>query len=102
MRILIASNAFPETATVLRERLPTDEIVVEAGRAGGSFDVIVPLMSRVGAELMDRHQPRLIQQYGGGMEGGDRGAARERGIPAGNVPAADSGNADGVGEVAVM
>jgi phosphoglycerate dehydrogenase-like enzyme len=102
MRILIASTAFPETAAVLRERLPADEIVVEAGRAEGSFDVIVPLMSRVGAELMDRHRPRLIQQYGVGLEGVDRIAARERGIPVSNVPAADTGNADGVGEVALM
>jgi phosphoglycerate dehydrogenase-like enzyme len=102
MRILIASNAFPETAAVLRELLPDDEIVVEAERAEGSFDVIVPLMSRVGAELMDRHRPRLIQQFGVGLEGVDRAAAHERGIPVGNVPAADTGNADGVGEVAVL
>jgi phosphoglycerate dehydrogenase-like enzyme len=102
MRILIASTAFPETATVLRERLPDDEVVVDAGDADGRFDVIVPLMRRVGAEMMDRHGPRLIQQYGVGLEGVDRAAARERGIPVGNVPAADTGNADGVGEIATL
>ena len=103
MRILIASTAFPETATVLRARLPEDEVVVvDGGGAVGRFDVIVPLMRRVGAEMMDRHCPRLIQQYGVGLEGVDRAAAHQRGIPVGNVPAADTGNADGVGEIALL
>jgi phosphoglycerate dehydrogenase-like enzyme len=102
MRILIASNAFPETADVLRERLPDDEVVVDAGEADGRFDMIVPLMRRVGPELMDRHRPRLIQQYGVGLEGVDRAAAQAREIPVGNVPAADTGNADGVGEIAML
>lgn len=102
MRILIGSTAFPETASVLRERLPGDEVVVDTGDADGRFDVIVPLMRRVGPEMMDRHGPRLIQQYGVGLEGVDRTAARERGIPVGNVSAADTGNADGVGEIAML
>jgi phosphoglycerate dehydrogenase-like enzyme len=102
MRILIASTAFPEGAEVLRARLPGDEVLVDAGDADGEFDVIVPLMRRIDAAMMDRHRPRLIQQYGVGLEGVDRQAAAERGIPVGNVPAADTGNADGVGEVAVL
>ncbi|MFZ0388657.1 MAG: NAD(P)-dependent oxidoreductase [Solirubrobacteraceae bacterium] len=102
MRILIPSTAFPESAEVLRSRLPGDEVIVDGGEADGEFDVIVPLMRRVDAAMMDRHRPRLIQQYGVGLEGVDRHAAAERGVPVGNVPAADSGNADGVGEVAVL
>jgi phosphoglycerate dehydrogenase-like enzyme len=102
MRILIPSTAFPESAEVLRARLPADEVVVDSGDAVGEFDVIVPLMRKIDAAMMDRHRPRLIQQFGVGLEGVDRGAAAERGIPVNNVPAADSGNADGVGEVAVL
>jgi len=102
MRILIASTAFPDGAEVLRARLPGDEVIVNGGDADGEFDVIVPLMRRIDAAMMDRHRPRLIQQYGVGLEGVDRRAAAERGIPVNNVPAADSGNADGVGEVAVL
>jgi phosphoglycerate dehydrogenase-like enzyme len=83
MRILIASTAFPECAEVLRTRLPGDEIVVEGGDAEGEFDVIVPLMRRIDAAMIDRHRPRLIQQFGVGLEGVDRHAAAERG---------DSGN----------
>jgi phosphoglycerate dehydrogenase-like enzyme len=102
MRILIASSAFPESAEVLRERLPGDEVIVDGGDADGEFDVIVPLMRRVDAAMMDRHRPQLIQQFGVGLEGVDRSAAAERGIPVNNVPGADTGNADGVGEVAVL
>jgi phosphoglycerate dehydrogenase-like enzyme len=102
MRILIASTAFPESADVLRQRLPGDEIVVDGGDADGEFDVIVPLMRRIDAAMIDRHRPRLIQQFGVGLEGVDRHAAAERAIPVNNVPAADTGNADGVGEVAVL
>jgi phosphoglycerate dehydrogenase-like enzyme len=102
MRILIASTAFPESVDVLRARLPGDEIVVDGGEADGEFDVIVPLMRRIDAAMIDRHRPRLIQQFGVGLEGVDRRAAAERGIPVNNVPAADSGNADGVGEVALL
>jgi phosphoglycerate dehydrogenase-like enzyme len=102
MRILVASTAFPECAEVLRARLAGDEVLVDVGDADGEFDVIVPLMRRIDAAMMDRHRPRLIQQYGVGLEGVDRQAAAERGIPVGNVPAADTGNADGVGEVAVL
>jgi phosphoglycerate dehydrogenase-like enzyme len=102
MRILIPSTAFPESAEVLRKRLPGDEVIVDSGDVDGEFDVIVPLMRRIDAAMMDRHRPRLIQQFGVGLEGVDRGAAAERGIPVNNVPAADSGNADGVGEVALL
>jgi len=102
MRILIASTAFPECAEVLRARLPSDEVVVDGGVADGTFDVIVPLMRRIDAAMMDHHRPRLIQQYGVGLEGVDRRAAAERGIPVNNLSAADTGNADGVGEVAVL
>ncbi len=64
--------------------------------------MIVPLMTRIDSELMDRFQPRLIQQFGVGLEGVDRAAARERSIPVANVPAAGTGNSDGVGEVALL
>jgi phosphoglycerate dehydrogenase-like enzyme len=102
MRILIPSTAFPDSAEVLRERLPGDEVIVDSGDPDGEFDVIVPLMRRIDAAMMDRHHPRLIQQFGVGLEGVDRNAAAERGIPVNNVPAHDSGNADGVGEVALL
>jgi phosphoglycerate dehydrogenase-like enzyme len=102
VRILLASSAFPDTPELLRELLPDDEVLVGAGIAQGTVDVIVPLMSRVDGALMDRFSPRLIQQAGVGLDGVDRDAARQRGIPVGNVPAAGTGNSEGVGEIAVL
>lgn len=102
MRILVASTAFPAAPELLSELLPGDQILVGHERAEGPVDVIVPLMSRIDAAMMDRLAPRLIQQFGVGLEGVDVAAAAARGIPVANVPAADTGNADGVGEVAVL
>jgi phosphoglycerate dehydrogenase-like enzyme len=102
LRILVASTAFPDTPELLRELLPDDEVIVDASVAQVSVDVVVPLMTRVDGAFMDRFAPRLIQQAGVGLEGVDRAAARERGIPVGNVPAAGTGNSEGVGEIAVL
>jgi phosphoglycerate dehydrogenase-like enzyme len=102
LRIVVASATFPAAAEMLAELLPDDEIIVGHERADGHADVIVPLMSRIDAGMMDRLRPRLIQQFGVGLEGVDLDAARERGIEVANVPAGETGNADGVGEVAVL
>jgi phosphoglycerate dehydrogenase-like enzyme len=102
LRILVASTAFPAGAELLAEMLPADEILVGHEHVDGPVDVIVPLMSRIDATLMDRFRPRLIQQFGVGLEGIDLEAARERSIEVANVPAAGTGNAEGVGEIAVL
>jgi phosphoglycerate dehydrogenase-like enzyme len=102
MRILVASTAFPDTPELLRELLPGDEVLVDASTVVGTVDVVVPLMTLIDGPFMDRLAPRLIQQAGVGLEGVDRVAARERGIPVGNVPAAGTGNSEGVGEIAVL
>jgi phosphoglycerate dehydrogenase-like enzyme len=102
VRILVASTAFPGAAALLAELLPDDEILIGHETAEAPVDVIVPLMSRIDGAMMDRLAPRLIQQFGVGLEGVDMQAARERGIAVANVPAAGTGNADGVGEIAVL
>jgi phosphoglycerate dehydrogenase-like enzyme len=102
LRILVASTAFPGAAALLAELLPDDEILIGHETAEAPVDVIVPLMSRIDGAMMDRLAPRLIQQFGVGLEGVDMQAARERGIAVANVPAAGTGNADGVGEIAVL
>lgn len=102
LRILVASTAFPAAPDLLRELLPDDEILIDHTTVAEPVDVIIPLMSRIDAALMDRLRPRLIQQFGVGLEGVDLDAAARRGIAVGNVSADGTGNADGVGEIAVL
>lgn len=102
VRILFVTDQFPSTREMLAKRLPEDEVVLTTPEEAPEAEVIVPLMAKVDAALMDRVRPRLIQQYGVGLEGVDVGAAAERGIVVANVPAADTGNADAVGEIAVL
>ena len=102
MRILVASAAFPDAARELRARLPDDEIVIGVGAVGDTCDVIIPQMVGIDGAVMDRLRPQLIHQFGVGLEGVDRDAARDRGITVANVPAAGTGNSEGVGEIAVL
>jgi len=102
VRILFVTDQFSKSREMLAERLPGDEVLLTTPDEAPEADVIVPLMAKVDAALMDRVRPRLIQQFGVGLEGVDVDAAHERGIAVANVPAHDTGNADAVGEIAVL
>lgn len=65
-------------------------------------DVLVPLGGSVDAALLESARPRLVQQFGVGVQGVDLDAARALGIPVANIPAAETGNAVAVAEAAVM
>jgi phosphoglycerate dehydrogenase-like enzyme len=107
MRILFCGETFPEARRHLQAELKDsgDEIVFSPRTAlsdwTNSADVAIPLMSPVGAALMDAGRFRLIQQWGAGLEGVDLDAAGERGIRVANVPASGN-NADSVAEHAVL
>lgn len=107
MRILFCGDTFPAAShTLCRRLLQTgDEIVAAHGEqvreAASGASVLIPLMSRIDASLMDAGPVRLIQQWGAGIEGVDLAAARERGIQVANVPAL-GGNADSVAEHAIL
>ncbi len=70
----------------MQQRLPNDEFQVwqdrNALQQADSADVLIPMMFRIDAAVMDRIHPRLIQQWGSGLEGIDFEAARARGIAA--------------------
>ncbi len=71
-------------------------------RAPPPVDVLVPLGAQVGPALLDACRPRLVQQFGVGLQGVDLEAARRRNIAVANVPAADTGNAAAVAELAML
>jgi phosphoglycerate dehydrogenase-like enzyme len=104
MLIGICGAEFPAVRDFLARALPEAEIVViDHGTTPDlRVDVLVPAGGVVSAELMDATKPRLIQQFGVGLQGVDADAARIRGIPVRNVPAADSGNAVAVAEAVIL
>jgi phosphoglycerate dehydrogenase-like enzyme len=108
MKILFCGETFPAAPRLLEQFLPVsgiDEIAVSPSAALPTaldgVDVVVPLMSRVDAALMDAGRFRLVQQWGAGLDGVDLDAARSRGIWVANVPAS-GGNADSVAEHTIL
>ena len=108
MKILFCGETFPAAPRLLEQFLPVggiDEIVASPRAALRTaldgVDVVVPLMSRVDAALMDAGRFRLVQQWGAGLDGVDLEAARSRGIWVANVPAS-GGNADSVAEHTIL
>lgn len=93
---------------MLRQRLEAggaDEIMVSPSAAIrdalDGVEMVVPLMARIDAAVMDAGRFRLVQQWGTGLDGVDLEAARTRGIWVANVPAS-GGNADSVAEHTIL
>jgi phosphoglycerate dehydrogenase-like enzyme len=107
IRVVVAGTGFAALREHLSRVLPGVSIqAIEPGilrRDGAEASVLIPAMSRIDGEIMDRITGlRLIQQWGAGLEGVDRSAAAERQIAVANVPSAGTGNADSVAEWCVM
>src|SRR5258708_556572 len=101
MRIVFCGETFPSARVLLQERLQADECHVWPDgntlcRTNG-VDVLIPMMFRIDAPVMDNIRPRLIQQWGSGLEGVSLEAARARRIPVAGVPSSGS-NAESVAE----
>src|SRR5215467_1075024 len=100
MRIIFCGETFPASRLLLQERLPGAELCVWQDRNAlppMRGDVLIPMMFPIDATAMDAIRPRLIQQWGSGLEGVDLEAARKRGISVASVPSSGS-NADSVAE----
>lgn len=104
VEVLFADLTFPDAPACLRAAAPDLAIGFRgAGVEHWRAPVLIPLMSRIGAEEMDKIDGlRLIQQWGAGLEGVDVEAASARGIAVANVPTALSYGADSVAEWCVM
>jgi phosphoglycerate dehydrogenase-like enzyme len=105
MRIVFCGETFPSARVLLQERLPIGECFACCDRTTleqmTTVDVLIPMMFRIDAATMDRTCPRLIQQWGSGLEGVDLEAARARNIPVASVPTSGS-NAESVAEHALL
>jgi phosphoglycerate dehydrogenase-like enzyme len=108
MNILYVGSAFVKILSKLQEDLPGHQLKACSkeempGLIAGS-EILVPPGLEVGEELMLLAGPqlKLIQQWGVGVEDIDLDAATRAGIYVCNVPAAGTGNAESVAEMALL
>jgi len=107
MRILFAAaeNAWGGFLGMIRSKLPQHEFEATDGfgiESVEGFEVVIPTMSAVTAEIMDSgHSLKLIQQCGAGLDNVDIEAAIERNIWVANVPTDKCGNAESVAELGI-
>jgi phosphoglycerate dehydrogenase-like enzyme len=85
---------FPSMIDTIRRLLPEDEVRVcnqsEVARVAPWAEVLIPAMARISDEIIGSCPGlKLIQQFGVGLEGVNRSAAAERGIPVANVPGSE-------------
>lgn len=106
MNVLFAAPEDAWGGILHRFRIALPEVTFTAGGLNpgslAGYDVVIPTMSRIDAELLqtaDRLQ--LIQQIGAGLEGVDLDAAKANGVAVANVPTDVSGNADSVAEMVI-
>jgi phosphoglycerate dehydrogenase-like enzyme len=106
MNILFCGMGFPVARARLAALLPGDRILAypleELADHIAEADVIVPLVTRVGEDLILRGTFGLIQQYGVGLESVDIGAATRNGVRVARIPSEESGNAASVAEHAIL
>lgn len=101
MIVALCESSFPDARAALAAELPDEQVVV-LPHSPEPPQVLVPLGATVDAAMMDTWRPRLIQQFGVGLQGVDLAAATERGIAVSNVPAAGTGNAVAVSEIVLL
>lgn len=102
MNILFCGKSFPETGQSLTRLLPDDKLIFcrvgELQQHLAEADVVAPLGTTIGDELMTLGSFGLIQQFGVGLETVDIEAATRNGIWVARIPSAKSGNAASVAE----
>ena len=107
MRVLFCGTEAPSAPIELRKVLPTAAIVScphdQVRDKVRDMDVLIPLLMRIDSELIARaSSPKLINQWGVGLEGVDIAAATARGIPACNVPSDVTANGESTAEHALF
>lgn len=106
MKVYFCREGLRIIRELLQQELPHDE-VLECGPDGlatvvGEADVLIPTITPLREEVLAGGRVRLIQQFGAGLDAVDIPAATRHGIPVANVPAAGTGNAESVAEMAVL
>jgi phosphoglycerate dehydrogenase-like enzyme len=105
MRICLCRRGATRILESLRAELPDDEVLEcspEEGDVARGVEVLVPLVTPIGEELLASPSVRLVQQFGAGLDGVDVDSASRHGVYVANVPSGETANADSVAELAVF
>ena len=106
MKIYFCLEGLRIIREMLQRELPGDEVLecapARLASVLGEADVLIPTLTPLGEALLSGSKVRLIQQFGAGLDSVDVAAATRLGIPVANVPAAGTGNAESVAELAVL
>ena len=106
MKIVLCRQGFSAIQKMLQGLLPDDEIICcapeEISRVAMDADVLIPAITPLGVAELSLPKLKLVQQFGAGLDAVDIPAASQQGVYVANVPAAGTGNAESVAEVALM
>lgn len=105
LQICVCVRGYTRLLDLLVAGLPNDDIFectgAELPAAVERAEVLIPLVTRIPANILPGSRVRLIQQYGVGLDGVDIPAATRAGIAVANVPSVGTGNAESVAELAI-
>ncbi len=105
MKIYFCRQGLGAIRELLQAELPNDEVLECAPEhlpeVLSDADVLIPTITPLNTAQLGG-SVRLVQQFGAGLDTVDIAAATEKGIYVANVPAAGTGNAESVAEVAVL
>ncbi|RLA38798.1 MAG: hydroxyacid dehydrogenase [Gammaproteobacteria bacterium] len=106
MKIYLCQKGFRFITEILQGLLPDDEILdclpEEIATKATDANVLIPTIIPLGKAELSLPNLRLVQQFGAGLDTVDISSATTNGVYVANVPAAGTGNAESVAEVAVM
>ena len=106
MKVYLCQKGFRFITDLLRELLPDDEILEclpeEITTKARDANVLIPTIIPLNEAELSLPGLKLVQQFGAGLDVVDIASASSNGVFVANVPAAGTGNAESVAEVAVM
>jgi phosphoglycerate dehydrogenase-like enzyme len=106
MNVYLCKKDFRLMRELLQELLPDDEVLdCDPGKIpiqASDASVLIPTIVPIGKAELEMPDLKLVQQFGAGLDTVDIPAATSNGVYVANVPAAGTGNAESVAEIAVM
>lgn len=106
MKVYLCQKGFRFITDLLQELLPDDEILEclpeEIATKARDANVLIPTIIPLNEAELSLPDLKLVQQFGAGLDVVDITSASSNGVYVANVPAAGTGNAESVAEVAVM